>query len=280
MSLETGYHWAHGDLKLIGYSLAGISTSVAFPAADACFDVAQGLPFQIPFKHLLITHGHMDHASGLPYLIGQKSMRGAKPPEIYVPRALEAPVRAMMKLWSEVEEHAYPFTLNAVGPGDEFPLKGNYFARVFATYHRVPSQGYVICERKKRLKPEFVGQSPADLGRARHRGLVIDDHYVEPVVAFTGDTKIEFLEDDLVRRARVLITEATYWDDKKTIENAREWGHIHLRELIPWLDRVTNEKIVLIHTSARYSKRALERILSEEIPEAHRGRLELFPRPD
>ena len=66
MSLDHGYTWVHKDIKLVGYSLAGTTTSIAFPSADVVFDVAQGLPFQIPIKHLLITHGHMDHASGLP----------------------------------------------------------------------------------------------------------------------------------------------------------------------------------------------------------------------
>ncbi len=38
-----------------------------------------------------------------------------------------------------------------------------------------------------------------------------------------------------------------------------------------WLDRITSEKIVLIHTSARYPKRLLERILDEKIPAATGG---------
>lgn len=280
MSLESGYTWTHGEVKLVGYSVAGVSTSIAYPAADVCFDVAQGLPFQIPFGTIMLTHGHMDHAGGLPYLLGQKAMRGAKPTEVFVPHALDQPLRQMMKLWGEIEQHAYPFTMTAVGPGDEIPLKGNHFARVFKTYHRVPSQGYLVYARKKRLLPEYRGRTPAELGRARHQGLTIEEHYVDPVLAFTGDTKIEFLEDEAVRHARVIVTEATYWDQKKTIANAREWGHIHLDEIIPWLDRVSAEKIVLIHTSARYPKRLLERLLIEKIPEAHRGRVELFPRPD
>jgi ribonuclease Z len=278
--LETGLSWQHKDLTLFGYSLAGISTSVVFPAADVCFDVAQGLSYQIPINTILITHGHLDHAGGIPYLLGQKSMRGAKAPVIYMPHALLAPMQKIMQLWGEIEDHTYNYTFQPIAPGEEAQLKGPFFFRPFPTFHRVPSQGYTIFQRKKRLKKEFLGLHHSELGVLRRKGKVLEEHYEEPQVSFTGDTRIEFMESEQVRNSRVLVMEVTYWDERKSVANAREWGHIHMDELLPRLDELKCEKIVLIHTSVRYTTEYLKGILEKRLPEQHKHRVELFPRPN
>ncbi len=279
MSLATGYTWTHKNIKLVGYSMAGICTSVVFPDADTCFDVGPGLPFQIPVSNILITHGHMDHASGLPYLIGQKAMTGQTPPTVYMPEALLNPMQQMMRLWEGIEDHTYQYQFRTVPHDVERPLKAPYFFKTFPTYHRVPSQGYTIFERKKRLKPEYKDLGPRELGDLRRQGTVPDEHYDEALVSFTGDTKIEFLDSAQVRQSRVIVMEVTYWDSKKSVENARTWGHIHIDELIPRLDEIKSEKIVLIHASARYSSNQLRAIIDARIPEHFKHRVDLFPRP-
>lgn len=279
MSLSTGFTWTHKNIKLLGYSMAGISTSIVFPEADVCFDVAQGLPYQLPVNTLLITHGHLDHASGIPYLIGQKAMTGQLPPVFYMPQALVQPMRQMMKIWSEIEAHTYQFRFQAIAPGEEAPLKAPYFFRPFTTEHRVPSQGYTVFLKKKSLKVQFRGLEPDELGRLRREGADLDEFTDEPVISFTGDTKIEFLKNPTVAQSRVLIMEVTYWDGKKSVANAREWGHIHFDEFLQQLPSIKSEKILLIHASARYSTRELLKIMDERVPEHFKDRVELFPRP-
>lgn len=279
MSLAAGYVWKHKNIRLIGYSMAGICTSIVFPDADVCFDVGQGLPFQIPVPNILITHGHMDHASGLPYLIAQKAMTGQTPPTVYMPEPLLRPMRDIMRIWQEIDHHTYQFQFKSVAPGEERPLKAPYFFRAFPTQHRVPSQGYTVFEKKKKLRPEFKDLGPHELGDLRKKGEIIDEHFEEAVLSFTGDTKIEFLESEQVRKSRVLVMEVTYWDKKKSVENAREWGHIHLDEVIPRLESLKCEKVVLIHASARYNTPYLREILDARLPEHLKDRVDLFPRP-
>lgn len=279
MSLAKGFVWQHKDIKLVGYSVAGITTSIAFPEADVCFDVAQGLPFQIPFPTILITHGHMDHASGLPYIIAMKNMQSQPIPNIYMPESLVSPMNDIMKIWAKIDQHTYKFNFMKVENGRDYPLKGSYFFRPFPTYHRVPSHGYTIYEKKKTLKAEYKNLSPSELGNLRRQGVVLDEHTNEPVLSFSGDTKIEFLEHEQVQKSRVLVMEVTYWDQKKSVENAREWGHIHIEELLPRIEKLKCEKIVLIHASARYTTKYLEEILDARLPEHLKGRVTLFPRP-
>lgn len=278
MSLATGFSWTHDDLLLTGYSLAGITTSVAFPAADVCFDVGQGLPFQIPIRNIAITHGHLDHAAGLPYLLGQKAMQNVPKPNIYMPKSLVAPMSEIINIWGRIEDHTYSFHLEGLSVDDERALRGKYLLKSFKTFHRVESQGYTVYLRKKRLLPEFVGKTHQELGDARRQGRTIDEHFNEPVVSFTGDTKIEVFENEDLRRSRVILMECTYWDERKSVENAREWGHTHFDEILPWLDRLECEKLLLIHSSVRYSVAEINGIIERKVPARHRERVELFPR--
>jgi ribonuclease Z len=146
MSLEKGFILNVGNLKLQGYTVAGITTSIAFPDADLCFDVAQGLPFQVPFPNILISHGHMDHASGLPYLIAMKSMTSQAVPQVYMPESLVKPMTEIMRIWAGIDQHTYRFNFVGVQNGRDYPLKAPYFFRPFPTFHRVPSHGYTVYE--------------------------------------------------------------------------------------------------------------------------------------
>jgi len=279
MSLGTGYSWKYRDVHLLGYSMAGISTSIVFPDADCCFDVAQGLPFQVPVNNILLTHGHMDHASGLPYLVGQKAMMGQLPPNVYMPEPLLRPMRQLMRLWEEIDGHSYQYQFRSANLGEEHRLKAPYFFKAVPSFHRIAAQGYVVYARKKRLKPEYRNLDSWTLGDLRKKNVEIDEQIDEPVVAFSGDTKIEFLDTPDVRAARVLVLEVTYWDNEKSVENARTWGHIHLNELLERLEQISSEKIVLIHASARYSSSYLREIIDARVPEHFKHRVELFPRP-
>jgi len=282
MSLATGYKWTHKNIRLIGYSMAGITTSLVFPDADVCFDVGQGLPFQMGVPNILLTHGHMDHASGLPYVIAQKAMQGQTPPMVYMPEALLRPMSQVMRLWEEIDQHTYQYQFRTAKPGTEYPLKAPYFFRTFKTVHRVASHGYTIFERKKRLKAEHRGLEPLQLADLRRQGAILEEYDEEAVLSFTGDTTIDFLDSpdaSHVHRSRVLVMEVTYWDAKKSVQNAREWGHIHFDELLPRLETLKCEKIVLIHASARYNTPYLREIIEARVPEHFKHRIDLFPRP-
>ena len=129
------------------------------------------------------------------------------------------------------------------------------------------------------MKREYKSATAHDLGRLRREGVEIEESYEENLISFTGDTRIEFLNDENARRAKVLFMEVTYWDERKSVANAREWGHIHFDELLPLLGKIEAEKIVLIHASARYKTRELEQFISDRVPEHLKAKLLLFPRP-
>ena len=280
MSLATGFLWTYKTHRLLGYSVAGLSTSLVFPEADVCFDVAQGLPFQMGTSNLLISHAHMDHAAGIPYVVAMKSMTGAAKPTFYMPESLLEPMHAIMAAWAKAESHAYDYRFEAARDGVEYSLKGGYCFKPFTTSHRVPSQGYTVFEKRKRLKPELAGLARGELMEIKRQGGALEDYSQDPLISFTGDTRIEFLDmAPHVALSKILVMEVTFFDDQKSVENARHWGHIHLEELLPRLDSIRSERIVLIHASARYTSKQLKAILDDRIPEQHKTRVQLFPRP-
>ncbi|RZA07058.1 MAG: MBL fold metallo-hydrolase [Proteobacteria bacterium] len=279
MSLSEGYSFQHGDLQFTGYTLAGITTSIYFKNANTLFDVGQGLPFQMGAKRVLLTHGHLDHAAGVPYLIAQRNMQSQAQNDIYTPPSLAEPLGKIIRLWQEIDQHEYRYRLEGVAPGTLTEIDKHFAFKPFRTVHRVESQGYLIYQRKKRLKEEFRGADPEIILAARRRGEDPNELFLEPVVAFTGDTQIEFIDSDPdIAAARVLFMECTFFGEGKTVEHARRWGHLHFDELRAALPQLTNERIVLIHASVRYSNAYINKILDEALSPADRARVVLFPR--
>ncbi len=275
--MNIGSSWKYDHLQFHGMSLSGIRTSLCMPELHLAFDTAQGFPFLIPMKKFFISHGHLDHAAGIPYIISQKNLFRMPVAEYYMPPSLVDPLTQIMKLWEKIEDHQYHFKFIGVGL-DEIPINQNHFMRAFPTYHRVESFGYTLFQRTHKLSSRFKGASREEIIQARTNGEMIDQAHDQPLVSFTGDTKIEFLKGpDWIRKSKVLILESTYLDDKKTVQQARDWGHTHLDEIIPHLDDIEAEKIVLIHLSSRYTLAEAARIIELKIPKKHLDRIVIFP---
>lgn len=278
MSLQVGEPWNHGEYKFFGVSLAGIRTAITMPELSISFDVAQGFPYLFNMHKYFISHGHLDHAAGIPYIISQKMMTSQKAGEFYMPPSLVEPLTQIMQLWSKIEGFSYDFNFIPVKADDEIEINNHYFIKVFQTVHRVESFGYTLFENKKKLKSEYKNLSKDEIVNLRRQGIDVNEMRQTPIVSFTGDTQIEFLHSrPWIVKSKILILEATYLDDKRSVNKAREWGHTHLDEIIPHLDEIESERIVLIHASSRYSEGEAHRILRAKIPAKHLDRIVFFP---
>ena len=176
--------------------------------------------------------------------------------------------------------------------------------RAFATTHPVPSQGYVAYGTKEKLKAEFIGSSASEIKALKARGVEITDTVEVPEVAFTGDTTIDWVdratgssrvdpsgeengeENDAVSgasvdavaadalRARLLICECTFVDDRCSAEDARRYGHTHIDDLVARADAFRETgAILLIHFSARYKAEEVREALAARLPEALKAKV-------
>lgn len=273
-----GFAWKYKDHHFYGYSIAGVSTSLVYENQKIAFDIGQGLQFNIPCNHYFITHGHADHASGINYVLSQRSLWGLKPAKIYVPPHYYTNFLKLIHLWQEIEDFKYDFELISVKPGDVIAIDKHSSVEVFPTVHRVPSQGYTYIEHKKKLKPELQGLDQTELLKIKNAQQELHQTIDERIFSFTGDTTIDFLKT-WTQSTSVLFMETTFIDNNKPIAAAREWGHIHLDEWAQNIKNIPAEKIVIIHLSARYSSTDVHRILEQKIAKDDRQKIEVFPRP-
>ncbi len=281
MSLERGFQWQFDELSFKGYSIAGQTTSLVFNNPKICFDIAQGLPFNLSSKLYCLTHLHADHGSGLNYLLSQRSLFSLPEVSLLLPETALDRVEKILKLWQEIEGFQYKYKLIGVNAKTEYSFSAKYKIRSFPTTHRLDSFGYIVYEQRKKLNPEFQNLGRQELLDKKSRGENIEITVEEPLVAFTGDTQIEFLESHPdVLKAKILFMECTYIDEKKSIAAAREWGHIHLDEIIPHLHRFENEHVSLIHLSSRYPTDYANQVLDQKIPAKDRDKFSWFPRPE
>lgn len=278
MSVEAGKPWSYGGLDFHGLSLSGIRTAMSIPQHGLCFDVAQGFPFLLHLKKYFITHGHLDHAAGIPYIISQKMMNNNAPADFYMPASLVEPMDKIMKLWQEIEQHEYRYNFHAINEKSVIEINPQIFVKPFKTVHRIESFGYSLIQNTKKLKKEFLSLSGREIAERKARGENMEDLEEKILVSFTGDTQIDFLDvSPQVKKSKILFLETTYVDNKKSVEHARTWGHTHLDELIPRLGEIESEKIVLIHVSSRYTTPEIQKILKERIPAHEQERVVLYP---
>ena len=243
-------------------------TSMTVPQFKLSFDVGHGDPKLTEFSKILLTHGHMDHSSGLPYYISQRALRHLSPPQIFCPPEFVAPFKDIMDAWAKIEGFKAKYELIGVVPTEQYELQGKFFFQAVPSVHRVPSNGYVIQEKTVKLKDEFKSLPGPEIARLKKER---DDLFYEsriPTIAFSGDTQIEFvLENEIIRDSKILFLECTYISPDAPVERARKWGHIHLDEIVANAEAFQNtERLFLIHFSPRHRNDEIRSTLKNRLP--------------
>jgi len=254
------------DLEIIGYSIAGEETVVAVPQLDVCFDIGKAPDQIIPINHVLLTHGHMDHAAGIVYYLSHRNFCGQSPGTILAPANLIAPIKQVVDDWSSLDGNKIPANLVGVKPGDEYQIKPNLFTRVFPTKHSKGSVGYTIIEKRKKLKSEYAGLTGPQIVELKKQGIQIDYPLEIPIVTYLGDTKyVDFSQLKYIAESKILIAECTFYEVEHT-ERAEAGRHMHLDEFVILLEKLQNDYIVITHTTQRTPMREIRRTLKEALP--------------
>jgi ribonuclease Z len=254
------------NLEIIGYSVAGEETVVAIPQLDVCFDIGKAPDQIIPINHILLTHGHMDHAAGIAYYLSHRNFCGQSPGTILAPVNLINPIKKVIDAWSNLDGNRIPANLVGVKPGDEYQIKPNLFTRVFPTKHSKGSVGYSVIERRKKLKSEYAGLTSPRIVELKKQGVQIDNPLEIPIVTYLGDTKYaDFSQLQYIANSKILIAECTFYEVEHT-ERAEAGKHMHLDEFATLLEKLQNDHIIITHTTQRTPMREIRRTLKEALP--------------
>jgi len=253
------------DLDIIGYSVAGQETVVAVPQLDVCFDIGKAPQQVISINHLLLTHGHMDHAAGLAYYLSHRNFCGIAAGTVLAPQNLIEPIKDIIHGWERLDGNKIPANLIGVKPGDEYQIKPNLFARVFPTKHSRGSVGYCIIEKRRKLKPEYLNLTGPQIVELKKQGVQIDYPLELPTVTYLGDTQyVDFSPLEYVAHSKILIAECTFFTPEHN-GRAQAGRHMHIEEFSKLIRQLKNEHIIIIHLTQRTYISEIRKILKEKL---------------
>ncbi|NQV34246.1 MAG: hypothetical protein HQ515_16245 [Phycisphaeraceae bacterium] len=259
-----------------GYSVAGEESVVAVPQLDCCFDIGKAPDQFISINHVLLSHGHMDHAAGIAYYLSHRNFDGQVPGTVLAPKNLISPLEQIIEGWGRLDGNRIPANLIGVEAGDEFAIKPNLFARVFSTPHCYGSIGFTVLEKRKKLKPEFKKLTGPKIVALKQQGVEIEVHLDLPLVTYLGDTgPMTFETLEFIPKSKVLITECTFYEEDHK-DRANAGNHMHISDFVKQLDRLDNEHIIITHATQRTNLTQTKRLLAKAIPEAWKDKIHLL----
>lgn len=254
-----------GDLRIEGVSRAGEETWIRVNPPGLVFDVGRGAVQLAGVEDLFLSHGHLDHALGVPYVLSLRTLHDSRSTRVYAPAATVDGLRRLIAAAEALEGQDYDYELHPLESGDRVVLAKGFQVEAFATDHVVPSLGYHVLGLKKRLKSEYRDRSGRELADLRAQGAEIETLEEELRVSYCGDTGPGVFElDPRVLDSPVLLIECTFFDEASH-ERARRYGHMHLDDLIAQGSEFRNQDLVLYHTSRRYGCEQLREQISTNL---------------
>ncbi len=268
---------SHKAMTIEGFSRAAVQTYWRVPEFKIGFDLgAQPWAF-MGTPTWFVSHTHIDHVLALPAYVARRRMMKMDPPTIHLPESAVDPVQRLLRQISRLDRGRLPCTLVPTRPGDEIELSRELVATVSATRHTVPSLGFVIWERRRKLKPEFQGLSGPEIRDLRLGGTEVTQERRIPRVAYLGDSSPEGLDDcPAMFEAEVLILEVTFVAPSHRKQKIHKFGHMHLDDLVERRDRLKNEVIIASHFSTRYDARQIHHWVRRALPDLLGGRLHVW----
>src|SRR4051812_16606618 len=269
--------YRHAGLTIEGYSRAAVQSYWRIPELKLGFDLgAQPWDF-MGTPTWFVTHTHLDHVAALPVYVARRRMMKMEPPTIYVPVEALEDVRRLLLIMQRLDRGRMVCRLAGIAAGDEIELSREHVLTAFATTHTVPSRGYLVWERRNKLKDEYQGLPGDRIRDLRLSGVAVTREGRTPLLAYTGDTSPAGLDNyPPLFDAKILITEMSFFREKHRREKIHKFGHIHLDDIVERADRFKNEVIICGHFSTRYHPREIRQAVAAKLPASLRDRVRLW----
>lgn len=267
----------HGGLTVEGWSRAAVQSYWRVPELKVGFDLgAQPWDF-MGTPNWFVSHAHLDHLAALPVYVARRRMMKMEPPTVYVPVEVLDDVKKLLLLFQRLDRGRQLADVRGVAPGDEIELSREHVVTVTNTVHTVPSRGFIVWERRNKLKDEYVGLAGPQIRDLKLSGVEITREVRLPVLAYTGDTAPAGLDaEPAFYEAKVLITEMSFIRASHRRDKIHKFGHMHLDDFLERAARFKNELIVAAHFSTRYHPNEVRKVLDAKLPPELKAKLKLF----
>jgi ribonuclease Z len=267
----------HKGLTIEGYSRAAVQTYWRVPELKLGFDLGVQPWSFMGTPTWFLSHCHLDHAASLPVYVARRRMMKMEPPVIYAPEPNVQYLDRLLRIWEQLDRGRMRCELRGLEPGDEIELSREHVVTAFATKHTIPSLGFIVWDRRKKLKDEYqqlIGEQIRDL---RLAGTEVTREVRLPLVAFLGDTAPEGLDaHPAVYEAQIVILELTFIAPSHRKDKIHKFGHTHLDDLIERANRFKNELVIASHFSTRYDSDRIRKLVERRLPENLKSRMKLW----
>lgn len=255
-----------GDLTLEGCSRAGDETWLRVHPPGLAFDAGRGALHLAGARDLFLTHGHLDHALGVPFVLSQRSLHQEARTRVFCPREIAADLAAFVAAAARLERADYDCELVPLAPGDRVEVGRDLAVEAFATDHVVPSLGYHLRRTKRRLAEPYRGLPAAELVALRHRGIATEVAVEEDWLSYCGDTgPAVFDREPRLFATRILVVECTFLGDALREKGSR-YKHLHFEDFVERAAEFANEALVFCHLSRRHTDAELRGEIDLRLP--------------
>jgi ribonuclease Z len=264
-------------MTIEGYSRAAVQTYWRIPELKIGFDLG-GSPWSFSgTQTIFVTHAHLDHLASIPVYVARRRMMKMDPPTVYLPEESVENVQRVLHAWQRLDRGRMMVNLIGVRPGSEIELSREHVVTAFATKHTVPSVGFLVWERRRKLKPEYQGLEGDQIRDLRLSGAEVSHEVRTPLVCYVGDSSPAGLDAyPPLYEAQLLITEMTFFRPEHRKEKIHKFGHTHLDDILERADRFRNELIILTHFSTRYHERQVRAAVERRFPPSLQERVHLW----
>lgn len=233
--------------------------SLAFDAG------AGGEPALGGVERIFVSHGHLDHALGVPYQLSYRALSGEGATRVHCPKEIEGDLREVIRTCERLERGSWDWELSGLAPGDRVRVGRGLQVEAFRVRHSVPSLGYLLVRETAHLLPELVGAVGEEIAARRRRGEPVEVRGEADWLAYCGDCAIETLDENpRLYEVPVLLLECTFLGDDDR-ERAARFGHVHFAEIVERRERFANERLVLHHLSRRHSAADLRAAVERDL---------------
>ncbi len=249
-----------------GWSIAGIETWLRIPEFSLAIDVGRVAAPALASRHLALTHGHLDHAGGLPAWLGLRRMGAMPPARVYLPAEMMTEIKTILAAWERLQGVGFEVELFPARPFDRFSLGSGRSLVALPAHHGVPALGWAVIERRAKLCAELLGKTGPEIRALREAGHVVSKHEEVTLLAISGDTRASAVDEaPALRDAQVVLHEVTLLDDRHPPALAHAGNHTHLHDLRGSAVAAEAGCFVPYHISQRYGVTEARALLQAEL---------------
>lgn len=219
----------HDGLTIEGYSRAAVQTCWRVNELKLLFDCGVQPWDFMGTSTMFISHAHLDHIAALPQYVSRRRMMKMDPPLIYLPDSAVDAAWDMLQTFRKLDRGAMPCELAGILDGDEIEIGREYIVKAVATRHTIDSFGFVVYQRRHKLKQEYLDLSGDQIRDLKESGVAITTETRVPMFGYTGDTAPAGLDrNPEFYDAKILVSELTFVAPEHRKEKIHKHGHMHV----------------------------------------------------